>query len=65
MRTGITTIGQSENSITRPLWAVCKLDGFVPDRVVLMDPGSRGVDRDVIKVSVAPTCTCGRAPAST
>ncbi|MDP7081273.1 MAG: hypothetical protein QF415_15360 [Candidatus Undinarchaeales archaeon] len=65
MRTRITTIGQSENAITRPPWATCKLDGFVPDRAVLMDPGSRGVDRDALKASVAPSCTCGRIPAPT
>ena len=53
MRTWITTIGQSENAITSPLWAACKLDGFVPDRVVLMDPGGRGVDRDALRSSIA------------
>jgi len=65
MRAGITSIGQSENSITCPPWATCKLEGFVPERVVLMNPGSRGVDRDARKASVAPSCTCGMAPAPT
>lgn len=53
IRTWITTIGQSENAITSPLWAACKLDGYVPDRVVLMDPGGEGVDRNALKASVA------------
>ena len=52
MRTWITTIGQSENAITSPLWAACKLDDFVPDRVVLMDPGGKGVDRNALKASI-------------
>ena len=52
MRTWVTTIGQSENAITSPLWAACKLEGFVPDQVVLMDPGGEGVDRESLRGSI-------------
>ncbi len=52
MRTWIAVIGLSPYPITNTIWAACKRDGYVPDRVVLVDPGSGRVDREELKSSI-------------
>jgi len=52
MRTWIAVIGLSPYPITNTIWAACKRDGYVPDHVVLVDPGSGRVDREELKASI-------------
>ncbi len=52
MRTWIAVIGLSPYPITNTIWAACKRDGYVPNRVVLINPESRRVDLEELEASI-------------